>query len=238
MPANRLEKYMKTQIFLICFALSGLVHLPLLSSAQTLESELDSLNLEKTEKVPEGSTKERLYSIQSRITELKNRVEILAGGGQNFSGDSFLQSRQMSLEGQFHFNDSWSAALAYSQLDNQWTNSTQQLINQKSLVPDVDYTTSRTEARVQYNTFYGKLRWQRDSVLYFDQYISLGYAWNNLASGTSPGPVADIGFAHWISNWGTVHWGVKDYYYQENGQLSSGYNNNIFGYLEVGYLFK
>jgi outer membrane beta-barrel protein len=206
--------------------------------SQNMESELNSLNIDKNEKIPAAQSNEKLYSIQSRTMELKNRFEFLVGGGQNFTGDSFLLSRQMSVEGQYHFNNQWSLAATFSQMSNAWTSSTQSLIDQQGLVPDVDYIKSKTELRVQYNTLYGKMRWLRDSVSYFDQYVAFGYSANELSSGMSAGPVIDVGFAHWVSNWGSVHWGVKDYYYEENRKLTAGYSHNIFGYASVGYMFK
>ena len=214
-----------------------ILSLPIQSFCETLESELKSLNFDKSEKIPAGQSTEKLYSIQSRVISLDNRNEILLGGGQNLTGDSFLVSRQASLEDQFHFNDKWAVALAYSKAENKWSSSTQKLIDQNSLVPDVDYLKSRTEFRLQYNTFYGKLRVTRDSIFYFDQYVALGYASNELASGNSGGPVIDVGFSNWISNYGSIHWGLKDYSYQERGQLSSGFTNNIFAYIQAGYLF-
>lgn len=234
-----MKKFEKVEIHMKKMILIAILFLvPFMAFSQTLESELNSLSFDKNEVLPEGLSKEKLYSVQSRIMELKGRTEVLFGGGQNFTGNSFLVSRQLTVEGQYHFNNQWSLALAHSQMDNKWTSSTDQLIAQNSLVPDVDYIRSRTELRVQYNTFYGKLRLLRDSVYYFDQYVAFGYAINELSSGSSPGPVLDVGFVHWLPQWGSLHWGLKDYYYEERGKLTSGYSNNLFGYVEVGYLFK
>ena len=218
-----------------------LIALTLVSLAQgawaatgSLEDEIKGLDVQDA--VPAQISKEKLYSIQNRNAPLKNRFEILVGFGENFTADSFLSSEQAGGELQYHLTDDWSVALAYHQVFNKFKDSADRLLETEGLLPDVDFARSRMEARVQYNLFYGKFRFTKDSVLYFDQYVSLGYAQNELGSGSSPGPVIDGGFAFWVSDWGSVHLGVKDYYYQEKARLSGGSRHNIHAYAQVGYL--
>jgi outer membrane beta-barrel protein len=199
-----------------------------------LENELNSLDVK--DEVPQAVTKEKLYAIQARNSTLKNRLEILASAAQNFTSDGFLNSYQVGGELQFHFNDDWSVAGAYSQVMNTFRSSADRLLETEGILPDVDYAKSRMEGRVQYNLFYGKFRFTKDSVMYFDLYTSLGYAQSTLASGSSGGPVGDAGFAFWVGNWGSVHIGVKDYYYAEKRMLSQGSHHNIHGYIQAGYL--
>jgi len=199
-----------------------------------LENDLKSLDVQET--VPSAVSKEKLYSIQSRNAPLKNHFEILASLGQNFTGDGFLARNQIGGEIQYHITDDWALGVGYNKVYNDFKGSADRLLQEQGVLPDVDYAKARIEGRVQYNLFYGKFRFTKDSVMYFDQYIAAGYAQNQLASGNANGPLGDAGFAFWISNWGSVHLGVKDYYYTEKAALTSGAHHNIHGYLQVGYL--
>ena len=93
------------------------------------------------------------------------------------------------------------------------------------------------ELFVNYNTIYGKLRWSEDSVVYFDQYISLGGGKVKLSSGDKNLALADIGLSFWLGNHGSARIGLKNEFYQQN-QLSGSRNiHNGIGYIEFGYLF-
>lgn len=206
------------------------------ASPPDLQSELNALNVDQN--IPVNSGSEKLYVIQTRAIELSKRLEILAGGGENLTGDGFLSTRSLMLEAQYHVNDRWSFAAAYTNLSNSFNASALNLMNTQGVVPDVDYTLSRIELTAVYNLFYGKIRFSKDSTSYFDQYVGLGVANNQQSSSQSLGPVLEAGFAHWIGESGVLRWGLKDYYVNEQSQLSSGYKSNLFGVLEVGYIFK
>jgi outer membrane beta-barrel protein len=202
--------------------------------AKPLQSDLKSLDLDDYGILV--NSKDHLYAVQSRAMDLDRRVELLLSGAQNLSGDGFLITRQMGLEAQYHINNDWALALGYSRVNNDWSNSAKGLIATQGLTPTVDRTTSRTELRAQYNLFYGKIRLLSDSILFFDQYAGLGWTSNQLDSGESPGPVADIGLAFWIPDWGSVHMGLKDYYYEERRVLAPGSNHNLNVYVSLGFL--
>ncbi len=208
--------------------------LALPAQSATLEEEIKGLDVQDA--VPAAISKEKYYSIQTRNVTLKNRIEVLVGVGENFSSDGFLASEQVGGEIQYHLNDNWSLGVGYAQVFNKFKDSADRLLDAEGLLPDVDYAKTRMEVKIQYNLFYGKFRFTKDSVMYFDQYVALGFAQNTLGSGASPGPTFDAGFAFWVSNWGSVHLGVKDYYYQEKSRLSSGAHHNIHGYVQAGYL--
>ncbi len=191
-----------------------------------------------TDATPAQANSEKLYVVQMRAVELSERFELLFGGGQDFIGDGLLITRQISIDALYHFNDRWAIEAGYSSLGNQFNSSAQNLSNNNGIVPSVDYTLSRFELGAVYNLFYGKIRFSSDSATYFDQFIGLGASYNQQGSGPTLGPWLEIGFAHWIGNWGSLRWGLKDYYANEQSELSSGYKNNLFGMLEAGYLFR
>jgi outer membrane beta-barrel protein len=207
---------------------------PVLAKTTGLETDLKTLDLENYNILV--SEDDKLYAIQPRVMPLDKRFEVIIGGGQNLTGDGFLTTRQVSFEGRFHFNKLWSVGAAYGHVSNSWSPSAEGLIANQRLTPNVDRTNSRTEARVQYNLFYGKIRWLQDAITYFDQYWALGIASNQLNSGQSAGPLLDAGFAFWLPSWGSVHWGLKDYYYEERTSFGPGYNHNLYVYLGLGFL--
>lgn len=204
-------------------------------ATQSLEK--DIRDLEVQDSVPAPVLKERLYSVQMRSSPLTGRWEVLGGMAKNFSGSGFLDTAQVSIEGQYHLDDRFSFAGSYSRVSNTFTSSAKNLQAVNGYLPDVDYAKQRFEARAQANLFYGKFRMTRAQAMSFDQYVGLGPVFNQLRSGSSVGAVFDVGFAFWIGKWGSVHLGAKDYYYRENRALSKGYTNNVHGYGQLGFLF-
>lgn len=204
-------------------------------ASKSLERELKDLDVQDT--LPNAKLSDRLYSVQPRMVPLTGKVQLLAGAAQNYSGSGFLDTTQFSVGGQYHFNDRWSLAGAYSRVSNKFTKSADQLLQTGGYLPDVDYARSRTEIRAVYNLFYGKFRFTRTQALSFDQYFGLGLASHDLRSGNTVGVVGDFGFTFWISPKYAVHLGAKDYYYRENRTLSKGYSHNVHGYLDAGLVF-
>lgn len=199
--------------------------------------ERDLKELEVRDPVPGNSLSDRIHTVQMRARPLSKKTEVLIGAGQILGGNGFLKTQNVSAEVQYHFNDRWSVAGAYSSLQNEFTASASRLQAATGLMPDVDYAKSRMEARAQVNLFYGKIRFTRRQAISFDQYFGLGLAQNELRSGSAGGPVADLGIAFWISKWGSLHLGVKDYYYKENRTLSQGNAHNVTAYAQAGMVF-
>ncbi len=199
--------------------------------------EKDLKELEMRDPVPSARLNDRIYTVQMRARPLAGKKELLVGAGQGLGGNEFLKTNQLSFEGQYHFNDRWSVAAAYSSVQNEFTDSAKRLEAATGLQPDVDYAKSRTEGRVQFNAFYGKIRFTRTQAVTFDQYFGLGYAINNLRSGNAEGFVGDLGLAFWVGEMTAIHLGIKDYYYKESRTLSKGDTHNVLGYLQAGMVF-
>lgn len=205
------------------------------AATKSLEKELKDLDMQDA--VPSPRVSERMYAVQMRANPLSQKWEVLMSAGQVVSGSSFLNSRQFGAEGKYHFNDRWSVAGAYSQVQNKFNSSAENLLQTTGYLPDVDYAKSRLEARLHANLFYGKIRFTRTQAISFDQYVGVGAALNELRSGTSTGPVADLGFAFYLGKRATFHLGVKDYYYNESRTLSKGNTHNVQAYAQAGALF-
>jgi outer membrane beta-barrel protein len=200
-----------------------------------LEDDINSLQV--NESIPNSVQKEKVYAIQSRKTSLSHRFELSGAWAKNLSGNGMLKTQQASGDLRFHLNDKWTLAAGYTSVTNEFNSTAQSLADVQGYLPDVDYVKSRTELRAEYNLFYGKFRLSQDSIFYFDQYIGLGAATNELASGTSTGPVGELGFAFWWGKHFSSRLAIRDYYYQEKRTLASESVHNVFGQAEIGYVF-
>lgn len=215
----------------------GLMFFAMGARAETVPLETQMRGLEVRDSVPSGKVREDLYAVQPRATPLAGRWEALLGVGQNFTGSGFLTTRQVNVEAQYHFDNRWAVAGAYSWVNNEFSSSAKSLRQAEGMYPDIDYAIRRMEARAQFNLFYGKFRFSKRQAMSFDQYVGLGPAMQELRSGSTVGLVADVGFAFWFGSRVSVHVGAKDYYYKENRTLSQGYGHNVHGYLQTGILF-
>lgn len=202
------------------------------SAEKSLVQELGEINVDQ--KVPSQMDREKLYSVQTRVLPLKNKFEIGALASQNWSSNGFLRNEQYGGEVRFHFSNRFSLGAAYSVVSNTFTNSAERLGVVQGIYPDVDYAKSRMEIRPQANLFFGKFRISSDQTFYFDQYIGLGAAAHQLKSGQAIGPVGEAGFVFWISTYGALRLGVRDYYYAEKGVMTQGSSHNFFGFVQGG----
>lgn len=199
-----------------------------------LEKELESLNLPDN-KLPAGASVERLYSVQSRYNPLGGKHEISLGGARLFNADNFI-SNQINLTYRFHFSNDWSVALGGSMVFNSFSSLGERLYDDAKLAPDLAYAKFRTDLMANYNLLYGKFRLSMEEVLYFDVYLGLGGSYQILGSGATAGAAGDIGFVFWLGKWGSVRLGLKDHYYKEVRQTSSGMTHNLLGHLDFGVL--
>lgn len=214
----------------IAFVISAQAH-----AEGGLENKLGALDMSEAS-VPQSVAREKFYSIQPRAVDLKYRTELGLGFGSNLTGNSFLQSDQVSASVQFHFNDRWSAAVGRNQVYNRFSSVVGQLSEDQGMLPDVAFASDRTEARVEYNLFYGKFRFTREQTLYFDFFVGGGWAQHNLNTGRADGPLADAGLAFWFPK-ASFRLGFKDYYYSETRMLKAEANHNVHAYSSVAYLF-
>lgn len=205
------------------------------TSNKGLQDQIKNLDVSEDD-TPALKSSERLYSYQTRAVKLDKTFELKLIGGQIFSGNDFLLSRQYGAGAQFHFNEKWSLGLGYQVVNNKFTTPADKLLEVAGYIPDVDFAKSRMEAFIDYNIFYGKLRFTKDTIFYFDNYIGLGAAQNNLNSGNSTGPMAHLGFVFWLNKI-SARLAMVDYYYKEQALLSSGSAHNILGQFEIGYVF-
>ena len=201
-----------------------------------LEKKLESLNI-PSDRVNPLVVQEKLYVVNKRYSSLKNRHELSLAGGKNLIGDAHLDNTLASLAYRYHINSKWSVGLRYSEYYNELSGSGKKLFDNRNLLPDSDFALNSYEAFVNFNTIYGKLRVSPSMIVYFDQYISLGYGNINLASGETQNLIADIGFSFWVGKHFSARLGMKNEFYEQQKINGNRNVHNAQGYLEFGYLF-
>ncbi len=202
----------------------------------SLAKKLDDLHI-PDDKVTPILSQDQLYIVNTRYSSLINRHELTLQGAHNFTSKSHLKVQQAALAYRYHFNSQWSFGLRYTRYTNGLTSAGERLLAGKKIVPDTDFALNAQELFVSYNTIYGKLRWSKDTVVYFDQYISLGGGQIELASGRSNHGFLDLGFAFWLGKQASFRIGVKNEGYDQALRSGEQFQYNAMGYLEIGYLF-
>jgi outer membrane beta-barrel protein len=202
----------------------------------SLESKLDALNI-PDDKVTPLVSEDKLYIVNTRYSSLRNRHEVTLGGARDFMADSHLESRQVSGTYRYHINSKFSLGLRHSIFENDLTESGDELFGNESILPDSDYAIKSTEFFGTYNLFYGKLRVSSKKVVYFDNYVTLGYGKVELASMETSTYSADIGVAFWLGKSMSARLGVKNDFYMQQKIKGNEAAHNMMGYVEFGYLF-
>ncbi len=202
----------------------------------SLESKLDSLNI-PDDKVSPVISKDKLYIVNTRYSSLVNRHELTMGGSNDFLPDSHMDTKQFLATYRYHINSDWSLGLRYSSYSNKLTPAGEKLYEEKNLLPDSDYALKSTEIFGNYNLFYGKLRVSDKQVVYFDNYLALGFGEVELAQGNTSVYSADIGLAFWLGKNFSSRFGLKNEFYTQKKLDGETLTHNMMGYIEFGYLF-
>ncbi len=223
---------MKKLIIGICLVCSSLS----VQAESDLTKKLDSINI-PTDKVSPLISKRNLYAVNSRYSTLNKRHELTINGANNFNADSHLETKQVGGSYRFHINSKWSLGYKYSEYKNQLSASGKKLFENKQILPDSDFAIKSTEGFINYNTVYGKLRLTKSQIVYFDQYISLGYGDIDLARGNTQVYNVDLGFAFWLGRNFSTRVGVKNEMYRQANLNDSRNVHHAMGYIEFGYLF-
>ena len=201
-----------------------------------LDSKLDALNI-PDDKVTPLVSEDKLYIVNTRYSSLVNRHEFTIGGARDFMADSHLDTQQATATYRYHIDSKFSLGLRHTMFNNELSASGKSLYNDINYIPDSDYSVKSTELFGTYNLFYGKLRISSSRVLYFDQYITLGYGTVELLSMETSTYSADLGVAMWIGKNYSARVGFKNDFYKQQKLNGNENAHNMMGYVEFGYLF-
>lgn len=223
------------KVLLVCLLLSFNV-LAKEEAKSALESKLNSLNI-PSDKVTPVVSEEKLYAVNQRYSSLKNRHEFTLLGANNFNADSHLDTRVGGATYRYHISGKWSLGVRYQEYENVLSSAGTKLFDSGFILPDTDYATKSSGGFVNYNTFYGKLRFSEDTIVYFDNYVALGYGKIALASGEVQYYNADLGFSFWFGKHLSTRVGVNNEFYTQNRINGKSNVHHAMGYIEIGYLF-
>lgn len=206
------------------------------AQAVDLDKKLDALSM-PDDRVSPMISEDQLSVVNTRYSSLVNRHELTIAGANNFTSDSHIDTKQAFATYRYHINSTWGVGLRYSIYNNELTGSGKKLFDDEKILPDTDYALKSTEIFTSFNALYGKLRWNSEKVVYFDQYFTLGYGKVDLASGLTDIYSLDLGMAFWLGKHYSGRIGLKNEFYTQskiNGDESA---LNAMGYVEFGYLF-
>ena len=207
-----------------------------LAAETSLDKKLDDLNIPDDQVTP-ALSQDNFYIVNTRYSSLINRHEIGVQGSHNLTADSHLDVKQISGSYRYHLNSKWSFGLRYNHYTNKLTQAGERLLEDQKIVPDQDFAYNSQEIFATYNTGYGKLRWSSETVVYFDQYISLGGGQIELASGKTNHALLDLGLAFWLKKHGSLRVGVRNEVYNQIKITGEDLKYNAMGYIEFGFLF-
>ena len=221
---------------LISLALMTFTSIGIAAEENDLTKKLDDLRVPDNKVTPLIS-KDKLYIVNQRYSSLLNRHEVSLSGANNFTSVSHLDSKQTGFQYRYHINPKWSVGLRYNNYYNELTPAGEKLFKEQRLLPDTDFALKSTSALITYNTIYGKLRWSKDTVVYFDQYVSLGHGDIDLARGMQKLTTLDLGFAFWLGKHMSTRIGINNEFYSQRQISGTRDVHNAMGYVEIGYLF-
>jgi outer membrane beta-barrel protein len=205
-------------------------------SAEDLEQKLEGLSLPNNQ-APARKYDENLYSVQSRFVPLNLASELKLAGAMNFTADSYVDSRELSLAYRFHINDRWHLTGSGSYVFNSLSTAGKKLRDLERIIPDAAWVKYRAELLGGFNLFYGKFRLNMDRVFYLDQYVAMGPGLITTNKANAMAGVGDIGLVFWMGRRLSVQVGVKEYFYKQKRELSSSFVNDVVGHFDVGFLF-
>lgn len=207
-----------------------------LYAENSVENKLDKLNI-PSHRVSPLISKDKLYVVNKRYSSLVKRHEINLSGANDFAAEGHLITRQVTASYQFHLDSKWSFGLSRTNYYNELSKAGKTLFENKQILSDSDYAYSSTQVFTSFNTIYGKVRFAKDSVVYFDQFVSLGIGKVDLKSGSQNLATLDLGLAFWIGKNYSFKTGLKNEFYTQR-QLSGETDvHNGMGYVSFGYLF-
>lgn len=202
-----------------------------------LTKKLDDLRV-PDDQISPMVTQDKLYLVNKRYSSLVNRHEVSFSGGKNYSAPSHIDNQFTSMLYRYHINSTFQLGLRYNTYYNDLTAAGKQLFEDEKIFPDTDFALKSTSAFFGFNTFYGKMRLSQKSVVYFDQYINLGYGEIDLAkNGLQKIVNVDAGFSFWLGKHMSARLGINNEFYTQRKATGLANVHNTMAYVELGYLF-
>lgn len=174
--------------------------------------------------------------VQNRVVDKRWRHELSTGYANVVGGDSFLNTQTLSLDYHLHITPRWTAGVSYFSMFNKLSKEGRYLIDQNSLVPDVDQPQDGYELLMNYAPIYGKMNMFGLGIVQFDAYGILSYGTMNLNSGQTSTYTWGTGVGLWISQHLTARLELRQRFYQSQRFGGPNDTNTTNVGLSFGYL--
>jgi outer membrane immunogenic protein len=180
------------------------------------------------EKVKSLAGESKVSVVQGRVVERTHRFEISPEYGSFVGGDSYLKTKSIGLNINYHINPRWSLGLNSAYYFNELSAEALNLINDTSvtgtgIIPAIDHPKSAVMASLAWYPIYGKVSWFGSATSQFDIYGLAGAGQVQLRSGATSTSQAGIGIGLWASQHLSVRAEVK--YQNYRAQTFAGPQN-------------
>lgn len=200
---------MRTSIYTLLIALA----LPTITWADgsDLKKDFNSLgnNTEIIRRAKEMDPHNRVRIVQNRLVDRHMRLELGVNVGAVHGGDTYLNTRNLGANIDFHINPRWSVGVRYYQSYNELTQQGKKVYQDAAaanaadasagVTYDIDYPINTTLAVVNWYPIYGKLNLFEVGVSQFDIYTLAGYGQVKLESGATDTFTVGGGVGLWLT---------------------------------------
>lgn len=222
------------------FAADGSAAIPVAAAATATPQNSNVGLAEQMEQLSGGSNREKFYVVQSQKSGNAGVYDLAIGAGVNATGDVNVKSTDTIFRAKYHANNHFFVSLASNQVKNEFNESAKRRVSEDGIYPDVGFVTSRNDLSFGYNLIYGKARFTKDTVFFFDQYASLGVGLieqtDTRHSYVTPAVVGDLGISFWFARRVSLAVGGKTYRFRETRIATSSTANHVIGYANLGML--
>lgn len=152
--------------------------------------------------------------VQNRVVDRRWRNELSGGYANVLGGDAYLQTQMLSLDYHLHISPYWSVGLGYFSAFNKLSREGRFMLEQDSLVPEVDQAESGYEVIGNFSPIYGKVNLLNLGVMQFDVYGIATYGKIQLKSGETDSYTFGAGVGLWISQHLTTRLELRQRFYE------------------------
>lgn len=174
--------------------------------------------------------------VQNRIVDRQWRNEFSAGYSNVIGGDNFLQTQMLNLDYHLHINPYWTVGVSYFSAFNKLSQEGKYLIDQNSLVPDVDQPDSGYELLGNFSPIYGKLNMFGMGIVQFDVYAIASFGTIKLKSGDTQTYSWGAGVGLWLSQYLTTRLEIRQRFYEAQRFGGPTDIDTTLAGLSIGYL--
>ena len=188
----------------------------------------------------------RVEIVQQRIVNRNQRHEISPEFGVVSSGNTYLNSSNLGLSYNYHFNPRWTVGAKYKYYFNELTGDGRRALDEGvaftnndldfSFIPELNWIRTSVQAQAAWHPIYGKINLFDRGVVHFDIYTFLGGGRINLRKGSSLTYLGGLGSGFWISQHLTSR--IEYSYQTYEAEFNSGSKriNNHAVNLSLGYM--